>query len=781
MSDEKFNGRSEPQAPGVGLGYPAFQIAKALRTAESHPDSETRARAKDRVERWCAVIGSVLSKTIDYGSRSPLRDVPVWATPEVVTGGFATGRLMAGGTLRAHEIKLMETLTNVRNGEDRSSLNGYHLSESGFARLSEFLNSRRYDIEVPEEGALLIVAWLAESGHAEAARHIIDQLAPYFERLRFYPVPLEVPRCPVGTDVHLQTVGQTASSLTSIRPNEKILAQKESVNVWTPFHDRVVALFLETVVDGSPCRHYAAGWFTQALGLLDEYKELRSRHKLSRKPDRPNQHYFQLRELLKSCATESGSLPGRDVDRVKLILAKYQEKRGDPGSPRCLEARKKQAAAVAAPTFHAISAAVVGRLFRLPQHDGFADVEQIMIPVTPDEAAASGLPAGTVIPQPVTRRMERCLNGSVEALVSRGLITSGDTLAALLPQLTSGLRSTGFADPRLQDLYGAIYRAFRRRRSLLLLNLQKQIQLEELPWISAIEPFRSQAVTEQELSKNSLQEITVLTLTSFPHAIIPNKLLQEMKALAKGAKLELPLVEEVAADIFMGTFSGKFLEAAKRAAKMFSNSLYSAYYRIDCAGLGAMGSPDEHQSGRFGRVPSPEDNAFATLCASRANVALGGWDPVTNGMVIEQQQIITTQNLAVLFDSLGLSDRLREELPTMAKKCFTWICHRQQSTTRDWHARLIVIKNTAYAWRQMMFFLSCAPTGEVEGFVGWAEEYLRQQPNEFQIRFRPALNGLSAVATGGTFEDDSHRRRFLGWSKELHWLLPEGVKDRRAS
>jgi len=59
------------------------------------------------------------------------------------------------------------------------------------------------------------------------------------------------------------------------------------------------------------------------------------------------------------------------------------------------------------------------------------------------------------------------------------LITSGETLARILPQMTSGLRAAGISDRHYGSLCG-IYRAFRRRRSLLLLNLEKQIQIEEL-------------------------------------------------------------------------------------------------------------------------------------------------------------------------------------------------------------------------------------------------------------------------------------------------------------
>ena len=49
-------------------------------------------------------------------------------------------------------------------------------------------------------------------------------------------------------------------------------------------------------------------------------------------------------------------------------------------------------------------------------------------------------------------------------------------------------------------------------------------------------------LTASELATETLQEITALTVISFPQAIVPNKLLQEMRELAKQANLDLPLV-----------------------------------------------------------------------------------------------------------------------------------------------------------------------------------------------------------------------------------------------
>jgi len=104
----------------------------------------------------------------------------------------------------------------------------------------------------------------------------------------------------------------------------------------------------------------------------------------------------------------------------------------------------------------------------------------------------------------------------------------------------------------------------------LLLNLESQVKIEELPWVGAIERFGKGKLDTSQVAHQALRDIAFLALTSFPHAILPNKLLQEMRALAKQARLDLPLTDELAADIFMGAFSEKFAEAARRAADLLA-------------------------------------------------------------------------------------------------------------------------------------------------------------------------------------------------------------------
>jgi hypothetical protein len=344
----------------------------------------------------------------------------------------------------------------------------------------------------------------------------------------------------------------------------------------------------------------------------------------------------------------------------------------------------------------------------------------------------------------------------------------------VIPQFTSGLRAQAFEDVQLRHLYASIYKAFRRRRSLLLLNLEKQVRIEELPWVAAIEMYRRKDISVRELSRQTLADVAALTLGAFPQAILPNKLLQEFVALAKGGELDLPFVEELAADIFMDDFSPKFTQAAKRAAVFLEDTLYSRYYGIDCNALRGLpeAKPEPTRRLWFGRNREMPTNPFTELCILRAGADRPtGRDVARNGMVIEQAQILTSHNLALLFDTFRLAETLRGELRGMSERCFRWICRRQQVKSDMWHAKLIMLKQTAYAWRQMIFFVSLLPLEEQQGFIVWAEDHLLQQAVDYRGRFAPALRGLVLAREGRSFEESKDARRFLGWTQKRHWLL----------
>ncbi len=775
MTELEHASRSHP-VPGVSPGYAGFQLAKALGTTDTHSDPETRERARKRAARWEAIIRNLSDGSVAYGSRTPLRGVPAWATPEVVTGGFVTGELLAAGPLEAHERARLESLPPVTKGNERLALNTFFLTDAGLVELRERLRSGRYEVEVPEETVLLMVAWLADNGHTNEALELVDNLSPWFGNLRFYPAPSDQAK-QLGTRMHVQNVERTQKDLRAVRERTRILAQKEAVEVWAPLYDRLVALLLETVEEDRPCRRIPPDWSTRAKALLADYAALRQVHRLCGKPDRAKHSFARLRGVLSRCADDPATLSEGEISQARHMLKQYVDKRGHPDGQSCTANRARQRRDVSGPSFKAIAEVVAARLDSHPAGGGVDDTAPLVQPIHIDEASGTGVPEGTHVPEAIRRKVERCLHDTAAVLIDRGLISSGEAFAHVLPQMTSGLRAAGMADPALRRLYAATYRAFRRRRSLLLLDLQKQVQIEELPWVAAMERFRSRDLSGRDLCRQTLEEASSLTLVAFPYAIVPNKLLQELRALARGADVNLPLVDELAADIFMGRFSNKFIASAHCAAEILDGTLYATYYGIDVSEVRQLKAAAAAKRRTWLRWSAPpETDGLAQLCATRAGVALGTWVPVANGMLIEQQQIITTQNLATLFVRLGLAAALREQLDPMARRCFAWICKRQQMKIDEHHGRLIMLKNTAYAWRQMIFFLAQLPSAQVAAFLRWAHEHLEAQQDAFRQRFRPALTGLELAAEGVSLdvprEGSPPARRFLGWSQEPHWLLP---------
>lgn len=787
---DKVSREPEPASVRIGPSYPSMQLARALITAEASDDPAVRSRAQDKVRRWTEILLGHIGGHIHTGSRTPVAGLPAWVTLEVVTGGFTTGKALSAGSLQDHELALLVELgiPAEPQADARQALNTWFLTEAGQARLHDGLLTGHYAADVPEEAALATVARLLQLGQGEAARALVEEIAPFFPLLRFYPRPTDAPQRS-GTRISLETTATTAQRLNDIRPNTRILEQKESVLVWTPLYDEVVALFLETVdgippqagrdasgewvrnelgrfvlSGGWPCRCYPAEWHERARSLLARANDLRHQHALCKRPERKDDSLGLLLDLLARCVEQPQQLTGRDVGRIRLVLARYVAKRGLPSSDTAKSDRLRQVVHARTVTHREIAQQLSRRLRSLSPDEGLADIGAVVRPVDEQESQQCGVPSGTEVPASLVRKVERCVIDTVDELVKRNLITSGEVLAQVLPQITSGLKSQGVADPVLRSLYAVIYRAFRKRRSLLLLNLEKQVQLEELPWLAAINRLRQPEMSVAEVSRLALQELTLLAITSFPHVILPNKLIRELDALARGSGLTLPLTEEVAADIFMGEFSDKFAQAAHQTWPVIKGSLYACYYAID-QDFGIGESARCHK--RSEQLVSAQ--RFSMACAQRAPSSNGGNHVARNGCVIEQQQILTTHNLAVLVAALNLQRVLVPQAGQLARACYVWVLKRLQVQADDWHTKLIHTKNAAYAWRQMVFFLSLSPAEDAEDFLPWATQELAKQREPFATKFWPALKGLEQ-AVRKRAPEQGNGKLFLGWTQGRHWL-----------
>ncbi len=724
----------------IGLNYAAAQLAKALETAEAHPEGATRNRASKKGESWIQVLTGMVSGILDIGSRRPSK-LPIWATLEVLRGGFSTGKPLAGGPLAPHELELATQRNLVC---ERSQLNRYFVSPTGLAELQALLASSHYRVELPEESALLTVAWLAQHGHTQQACDLVQEIAPHFEELRFYPIFSPNPQS--LETVQLRSVEEVSQSLSDLKNRPQFTQMKEIIFGWLPLKDRLINLLLETLdgelpqifggqlQGGWPLQHYPDGWKQRAAEAVTGFHAFAKDHT----GWSPNRDLPHLVEVLHVASVNSAQLTGRQIGKARRILADYTGKRGLPGSPRHAEIRKEQQRVAGLPGRADLVPLLQERLGILHtlEAKGSEAVREFLL--APD-------PNNRPIPRSLAVKALRCWKTSPESLVEWGVVRSGETLATLLPKLSSQVPGSQFSNGSARLLFEATYVAFRKRRSLLLVRLQSQVKLEELPWVKAL--LRHADQSSKEYARATLTRFLSLYFKRWPQAMLPNKLVTELKTLCLAAQLDLPLLEQVAADIFMGTFSEKFLRAAKLSAPVLGNTIYQSYYGLDYDKVLKLNDLEKV----YGNLASP---GFAALCENLAGVKSGG-SVVANGKVIEQCQILTSHNLALLWHEFELQKQLSAK--TLAQDCFSRIVRAQTLSYSDWRSNLKARSRCAYAWRQMVFFLSTLSEPEVQDFFVWAKTRLRN----------PKLD--SSV---GVWLEDLHRsfngearisRPLLGW------------------
>lgn len=350
-------------------GYAADQIARALATAEGHPDPEIRERALNKAQKWTSVIKGMLSGALDIGSRLPNKKFPAWVTTEVVRGGFSTGKPVAGGAIQPHEQVWL-----AQSSGGRQELNEFFLTEEGLLQLDALLETGAYRFDTPEEGALLSVCWLLKHGHQEAATSILQAITPYFSALRFYPIPLTEARVERKGVVSLRTVGELRRRLEKVGVPEQIQKLHETVHHWNPLQDELVSLFMETVEGETPClvegrvqggwplQRVPNGWTERARALWAKYQTLRKRNKLCGRPDSKRSNLGRCLAVLKKCRKTTRSLSGREVGMLRAVLAGIVSARGLPESEQCHQLRSRQRRETSTPTHDRLARVLRDRL-----------------------------------------------------------------------------------------------------------------------------------------------------------------------------------------------------------------------------------------------------------------------------------------------------------------------------------------------------------------------------------------------------------------------------------
>jgi hypothetical protein len=336
---------SKDKDPAIGANYAVGQLAKAFVTSVTGKDEGTRRRAKERARQWLAVLAGTASGELAVGSRIPLRGLPAWVTPQVLRGGFATTTPAAGGPLRPHEVALAD---RVGVAAQRGALFAWYLSDAGLDELWALLDSGGYRVELPEQAALLAVAWLLRAGDRVRALGLLDEISAYTGRLCFTPVPDSKAAWDLSV-VWREPAGAAASTLRSRQENARVEAMREALTVWNPFADELLSLWLDTRdADGRVAATFPPGWLGRAEELLARYERLAAEHTRCGKHRRRRENLAILRTALQETVNGAGLTPRTVVCcgalsspwwPVAAVRARPTTSRCAlfrPGSPRCL-------------------------------------------------------------------------------------------------------------------------------------------------------------------------------------------------------------------------------------------------------------------------------------------------------------------------------------------------------------------------------------------------------------------------------------------------------------
>lgn len=737
--------------------YAHLQLGKALVTAAVHEDEEVRRAAQARVRAWTAVIDGMGADRITTGSRTPVAALPPWVTLEVLRGGFTTGRAIAAGPLESDEIRRVERLGLPRS---RAAVLASYLTDDGLAELHELVEAGAYTIRIPEDAVLLVVGCLTAAQDRSAALDLLDIIRPYADTLRFMPRAAVRRQVPSG-QVSRRTAKQVQERLHRTPLQQQVEAQREAAEIWQPLTDRFVELWWSARGQaGVAGARWDRGQIVLARRLLFEYEQALDRHRLCRRRSRvPGETLPRLVEATR--AGLAGPITARRAAGIDALLAQIADRRGAPGSERLIQLRRGQARIAAEPSHRTLAQIAAARCALLRADEGITDIDAVLRPVSATEAGIFGVPEGTELPGSVRRAVGLGRVGELETLLAEGVLPSAEVLAELLPAVTAIEVAQGCDDALLGQVLAGTYEAFRRRRSLLLVNLERQVQFDELPWVAV--PGRNG--TGSSRSAAVARRVAAAAISTWPGTILPNPLVQELTTLYDSAGQSLPLVPELAADIFEGRFSQRFAQAGAVAARLLAGTLYEFYYGVDLSALLDVPLPPpavRHRPGQY-RPAAGFDRLCADAAASTAASSVA-----RNGMVIERGQVLTTQNLAVLI-AVGGARPTRSwfDLAVAAALHAAALLQLAQRQTRP----LPTVKNAAAAWRQALFFLVVAdPQERLGDFV----ETVRRSGDGARWPMSEVLSGLEFVAGGGRFDQDGvspSGRRLLGWTVTGHWAV----------
>ena len=732
-----------------------------------------------------------------WGSRRPTT-YPEWVTLEVAHGGFATGRAKSAFLVEAEQLK--ERSEHAEVPEPRT--NQSFLNEEGLQELAAMLDSGLYQIEFPENSAFLVLVHLLRQDRVQDARELMQELAPYIDEIRFYPSASATAPTFSPLKVGVINIRELKGILHSIqgacgKRGLTMSRHQDGCDFYQPIQAQALRILTDVLENGGALPSDCTEIKKEIEALATQYFIVNpipskvvvkvATKGVAQDPHPVSKHiraHSTTRVLVEAlCTMALGNQLSEEelktvTDRVRTVAAKN----GVVGTPRYETYRARVELSSAVSNNGAEVGMAAAKILNsekqadqsyLEESEVTALAEKVMAAVNKSSGNNNGYStairaprqyhgtSASQLPTRVQSAFSRAVSRTIEEHIEAGVINSAEMIADVVPVLFNAAASNKIEDPVLRRLYCDLAVAFSRRRSLLLLDLQSQVRLDELPFAKPmLAGLKSGSGNSAEVvaTIDTIRIATRAWLDHFPHTMTPNRFVSAIKGVIRGLRgptnqnsyapapsntgifaaisnmlglsrtaavaeapaaptpstpeVEMPrLLEELAADIFMGSFSSNFPLSTLQAAKALRGTIYERYYNLSAIYAKLIAEMGRVAQTTTAAGPPSQLGSILLDCATDCQPLWGadntGRYTVANGRIIEAVMVLSTHNLYQLYSWLGLEQAAPSEGGVnnlnAARATWKYIIGVFTNPPADTYYGYRMV---AYAWRQLLFFLS---------------------------------------------------------------------------
>lgn len=649
-----------------------MSVAYLLNQVKKLASNEKKNDTKD------ALIG-VLTGKFEVGSRKPDMDYPEWTSKKVAPGGFYAGI--------KYELKSDEN--NVRILNDPKEM----------LRYSDLIEYIDHNLEGPEPTMIPTIGFLRKNGKIEEANKLEEIIRPYVNNIRFYPIEEELMKEKKKPNVFASL--ETISDFKEWCRNSyiyKLEAEERLINIYkknNEFKNKLIKLFRETTIivndEEWPMQRVSEEWLEKGRKLYNSNKwylyDLTKRKrgslynlwlilgniilqpKIMKKED-CNVDMYNNRSVNEFAITR---ISGKEVRWIKVYLKANKSLK----SYNITELIRKQDEARGLLKYlDNINEERLEKNFYEELKERFKDVEEV-----------------------VFKKLNKCVLYPLEELKSLGYIPSGETFVELSGGMEAFLNTVDIdfkEDIAIEEhLKYIIYKGFKNMRSLLLLNLESQLKLCEIPQYKVLcDVYKCNKRSSNKLILSKL--LVSYYINWFPEIIMPNRVVKMLYNLLKCEEKDLGLCEEIACDIFMGRFGEKYDTSLNIAQRNMCYTLYSKYYNIDkyyvCGNSNLTKLSLELKEQYYG---------VSTYKYRNTN---------ENGQQLQAALILTTHNNIQL-------DRFVDELDVL--KILKTITFKLLNTLEGGWMPSLSCSEIGHCWRNFMYYVSKCSMCEISKYLYW--------------------------------------------------------------